>query len=77
MESGPTGLGDGHAGYKELQETCMGGGGVETAAGRLQQMFSMDAQVYGTEVLRLTADHMDIHMALKGLPDMTADQIHK
>merc|ERR1712054_294047 len=32
MESGPTGLGDGHAGYKELQETCMGGGGVETAA---------------------------------------------
>ena len=77
MESGPTGLGDGHAGYKELQETCMGGGGVETAAGRLQQMFSMDAQVYGTEVLRLTTDHMDIHMALKGLPDMTADQIHK
>jgi hypothetical protein len=66
---------DGKAAWKELRETAMGGQGIETAEGYLQELYRLPDVV--NDVENLLIEHDSLVQKIGQIPDMTLEKVFK
>jgi hypothetical protein len=65
----------GAAAWKELRETAMGGEGIETAEGYLQELYRLPDVVNDVETLLI--EHDSLVQKIGNIPDMTLEKVWK